>query len=244
MVTAVEQDRVNRQLMLLGAAGIIYKPFTHADFENSFRAALRPKPASRGENDTILSLAAGGLSKCMLKTTDAYSWAWELCGVKVSTGKISDAVGQTGYGQSAAAVQINLRNGSQFSAALLFRSEDAGFISGCFVNGPVYRTGGIKDLEEVLLLEIGNVILNALVNPLINALKKSAVPSVPMFIKGGPGSITAGLSACLDPELDCRIISASLAMRRDGRLARAGAVCVLPEELAAEIERPATGEAA
>ena len=237
MVTAVAQDTINRRLLLIGADGIIYKPFGAEDFESSFLAALRKKPMKGEKNEAILSLAAGGLSKCMLKTADVSSWAWELCGVSVISGKISDAVRLADFGPAAASVQINIRNGCAFAAALVFRSEDIGFISGCFANGPLYRTGGIKELEEGMLMEIGNIILNALANPLINALKKSAIPSVPMLVKGGPGAVAAGLSACLDPRLDFRIISATLAMRRDGRLARAGVLCALPEELAAELER-------
>ncbi len=242
MVTAVEQDIINRRLLLLGASGIIYKPFVPEDFEKAFLFAPPKTPVKGGENDTLTRLAAGGLSKCMLKTAEASSWAWELCDFSVVSGKIADAVKLADFGHAAAAIQVNIRNGSRFSAAMLFRSEDIGFISGCFVNGPLYQSESIKDLEEVLLLEIGSIILNAMVNPLIDASKMNAISSVPMFIKGGPGAVMAGLGACLDPKLDFRIIYASLAMRRDGRLARAGVLCVLPQKLAAELE--GTGGAA
>ena len=235
IVTALEQDRLNRRLMLLGASGIIFKPFVPGDFEKAFHAALRQKPLSGEKNDTIVSLAAAGLSKCMLKTCDATSWAWELCEVSVFSGTIPDAVKLTGFGANVAAVQVNIRNEYPFSAAMVFRSMDIGFISSCFVNGPLYRISDNKDLEEELLMEIGSIILNSLTSPLISALNKIALPSMP--IKGGPGAVVAGLSACLDPEQKFRIISAALAMRRDGRLARAGVLCFLPEELAAELER-------
>ena len=238
MVTAVEQDRVNRRLLLLGASGIIYKPFAPGDFEKAFLTALHQKPLNSSRNETITSLAAGGLSRCMLRTADVSAWAWELCDVSVFTGKIPDAVKLAAFGPTVGAVQVNLRGGMPFSAAMIFRSLDIKFISSCFVDGPVYRISG-TEVEEALLMEIGNIILNALTSPLINALKKSAIPSVPMLIKGGPGAVTAGLSSCLAPDLEYRVISASLAMRRDGRLARAGVLCFLPQELAEEIERDA-----
>ena len=244
MVTAVEQDRVNRRLMLFGAAGIIYKPFSPGDFEKAFASALHQKPLKaeeKEENENILSLAAGGLSRCMLRTADVSAWAWELCEVKVDSGTIAGALKQAAFGPTVGAVQINLRGDVPFSAAMIFRSVDIKFISSCFVDGPVYRISG-TELEEALLLEIGNIILNAMTSPLVNALKKSAIPSVPMLVKGGPGAVAAGLSACLAPELEYRVVYASLAMRRDGRLARAGALCFLPRELAEEIELDA-GEA-
>lgn len=37
MVTAVEQDEINRQLLTMGAAAIIYKPFAYTDFGNAFK---------------------------------------------------------------------------------------------------------------------------------------------------------------------------------------------------------------
>ena len=243
IVTAVEQDKINRRLLLRGADGIIYKPFHPEDFEKAFKGVLHNKPLEAEKSDTIEKLAAGGLSKCMLRASDASSWAWELCEVGVYSGKILDAVKRADFGPAAASVQINVRHGPAFAAALLVRSADIEFISGCFVNGPLYCTKGL-DLHEVLVIEIGNIILNALVNPLLGALKKSALPSAPMLIKGGPGAVAAGLGSCLDPELDHRIISASIAMRRDGRLARAGVLGVLPEELAAELERIVRGGAA
>lgn len=242
MVTAVEQDSINRRLLLLGADGIIFKPFSPDVFERSFTDSLRKKPPRREKSDTILRLAAGGLSKCMLRTSEASSWAWELCGVSVASGKVPEAVGLAGLGKAAAAVQVYVRDGAPFAAALLFRSEDMEHISGCFVNGPLYRTGGPKELEEALLMEIGNIILNALSNPLINALKISAIASVPLFVRGGPAAVAAALGACLDPELEHRIISASIAMRRDGRVARAVALGVLPEGLALELEQRGAGE--
>jgi len=237
MVTAVEQNSINRRLMLIGAAGIIYKPFTPGDFERSFHAFMQKKPETSGAKSAIKRLAAGGLSKCMLKTAEASSWAWELCDVSVAAGKMPDVVKLADLGKDAAAVQINIRNGASLAAAMVFRSEDMGFISKCFVKSSLYRTEGVRDMEEGLLLEIGNIILNALASPLINALKISAIPSVPMLIKGGADAIAAGLGSCLDQKLEFRIISATLAMRREGRMARAGVVCILPEELAAEIER-------
>ena len=37
MLTAVDQDEVNAQLLSQGAAAIIYKPFSYDDFEKAFK---------------------------------------------------------------------------------------------------------------------------------------------------------------------------------------------------------------
>lgn len=243
IVTAVEQDGVNRRLLLLGAAGIIYKPFGEKDFERAFSTAAPLRRRAEPETppgEAITRLAAGGLSLCMLRTSDASSWAWELCDVQVFAGKLSDVPRLVDFGPAAASVQVSVRDSFHISSALLFRSEDIGFISGCWVKGPLYDTAAVKDLEEGLLIEIGNIILNAMINPLINAAHRTGIPSVPMMVKGGPGAVAAGLGACEEAAGRLRFIRASLAMRRDGREARAGVLALMPERQAAELERLAS----
>jgi two-component system chemotaxis response regulator CheY len=239
MVTAVEQDRVNRRLVLDGADGIIYKPFKQSDFDDSFNDVMLRKPpaAPAAEKGTIKRMVAGGLSRCMLKTSEATSWSWGLHGVEVLPGRAADLVRlASGFGAEAAAVQINVRDASPFSAALVCHSRNIAFISGCFAQEPLYRTGAIGDLEERMFMEVGNIILNALAGPLITALNTEAIPSVPILVKGGPASIAASLTACMERDGDFRVISAGLAMKREGSVARAGVLCALPNELAARLE--------
>lgn len=232
MVTAVEQDGINRRLMLLGAAGTVFKPFKEEDLDRALRSARPPgekaEPLPPAEAEDLVKLAAGGLSLCMLRTSEASTWAWELCDIEVLAGRLGDVPRLLDFGPASASVQVHVREGFPLTAALLFRAEDIHFISGCWVKGPLYDTASVKELEEGILIEIGNIILNALINPLANAAHKTGLPSVPMMVKGGPGAVAAGLGACLDPAADLRIVRASLAMRREGRVARAGVLALLP----------------
>ncbi|MDD2805589.1 MAG: response regulator [Elusimicrobiales bacterium] len=232
MVTAVEQDGINRRLLLLGAAGIIYKPFKEEDFDKALRAASPPRekaePVSQTEGEALVTLAAGGLSLCMLRTSEASTWAWELCGIEVLAGRLADIPRLLDFGAASASVQVHVRESFPVTAALVFRAEDIHFISSCWVKGPLYDTASVKELEEGILIEIGNIILNALINPLINAAHKIGLPSVPMMVKGGPGAVAAALGGCVDPAADLRIVRASLAMRREGRVARAAVLALLP----------------
>ncbi|MDA8130109.1 MAG: response regulator [Elusimicrobia bacterium] len=235
MVTAVEQDEVNRRLLLIGASGIIYKPFSAADFDQYFAPLPKPEAAARG--GAIKRLAAGGLSKCMLKASDATASSWELCEVSVTSGGEAELAKLTDLGRDTASVHVNVRGGSTFSGALVFRADHAGLIANSFVKGPVYVAEEIRSLEEGLMLEMGNIIVNSLANALFNALKRSAIPSVPMLVKGGPAAVAAALVSCLEQGKPVRIISARLAMRREGRVAGAGVIGVLPEEIAGELDK-------
>lgn len=235
MVTAVEQDSMNRRLLLSGAAGIIYKPFSQKDFDISFHGLKPITPTDAHKSGALTRLAAGGLSKCMLRTSDATSWTWELRGVDVVSGGQADIARMAAFGLKPVSVQVNVRDGADFASALVFRSEDMSFISGCFTGGELYRVADRREMEEGLLLEIGNIILNSLASPLINALGRGAIPSVPMLIKGGAPAVAASLCAGMPGMRAFRIISAALGMMREGRTARAGVLAALPERLAAEI---------
>lgn len=239
MVTAVEQDDINKRLVLDGADGIIYKPFKQSDFDDSFRDVMQRKPPSShtAGKGAIKRIVAGGLSRCMLKTSEATSWSWGLHGVDVIPGRAEDlAKLASSFGADTAGVQINVRGGSPFSAALLCREENIRFISGCFTQGELYRTGAIRNLEEGLFMEIGNIILNSLAGPLITALKMETLPSVPILVKGGPAAISASLTACMDNDEEFFIISAGLAMKREGSVARAGVLGVMPRTLVSKLE--------
>lgn len=239
MVTALEQDALNRRLLRMGAAGMIFKPFRADEFEKAFRALPKKKPAAEDKNETLTRLASDGLGRCMLKIADASTWAWELCEVRVFSGKIADAVQLADPGPDAASVNITVQEGSRLAAAMIFRDEDIGYISSCFVGDTLFQTGGIKRLDERLVIEIGNIILNALLTPLLNTLKLAVLPSLPMLIKGGPAAVEAGLGACVAPKPEYRMIYAVIAMLRNGRIGKAAVLAVLPEELAAEVERAA-----
>ncbi len=245
MVTAVEQDDINRRLLLLGASGIIYKPFKAEDFEKAFASAgpSERRTVPPPQDETLIRLAAGGLSLCMLRTSEVSTWAWELVDLEVLRGRLSDVPRLLDFGPSAASVQVNIRDGFRLAAALLFRSEDINFISSCWARGPLYDTAAVADLEEGLLIEIGNIVLNSLANPLVNAARKIAIPSVPMMVKGGPGAVLTGLGTCATAAEDLRIVRASLAVRREGRAARAGVLGLMPESQAEELERAARGGA-
>ena len=190
------------------------------------------------KSDGILSaIAASGLEKCLLKMNRASSGKWELAGARVFTGRIPEAIKlRNPEGGPSSAVQINVDNSPRFAAVLVFGSGDINHISRCFVNDDLSRARGIERFEEVMLVEIGNILLNALINSLLNSLKRSAVPSVPMHVSGGTEAITDGLGAFMDLNLNYRIIALAVNIRRDGHSSRAEILAILPEELAADLE--------
>lgn len=180
--------------------------------------------------DTLARLAAAGLDKCLLKMTGISPGAWQLAGARVFTGTVRDAMRRQNAGAApAAALRIKIKGSPPFTTALFFNPEDTRHISGCFADGGFCVPPG-EDEPEVTLIEIGNIILNALANSLLRAVGKTAVPSVPAYFKGDSGAVEKWLGA--GPSV-FSVVSVKFTMRRDGRTAAAEALAFLPPALAA-----------
>lgn len=184
-------------------------------------------------------LAGAGIEKCLDRIARAYSGAWRLSGVSAFSGTMSEAVGRHEFKGPAAAVQITVECGLPFATALLFNAEDVGHISQCVLGEPFAEARKIDQFEDVMLLEVGSIILNALINSLLNAIKQSAVPSVPALLKGEAGSILQGLGGTGGAAVGSRMIVAGISVELDGRVCRGEAISMIPEELAARMESAA-----
>ena len=181
--------------------------------------------------DTLARLTAAGLEKCLHKMTEISPGAWQLAGARVFSGTVRDAMRRQGIGAApSAALRIKRKGEHPFTTAFLFNPEDTGHISDCFVDGAFYCLPD-GDQADVTIIEIGNIVLNALANALLKAIGRTAVPSVPAYFTGEAGAVEKWLGA--GPEV-FTIVSARLTMQRSGRTAAAEVLAFLPPALAAE----------
>jgi len=185
----------------------------------------------------IEQLSAESLEKCLLRLSKAAAAAWQLLDVKVSAGTIADAVEQYDFKNPAAAVYFSLGSADGLTALMLFRPEDIDCISRCFTKNAFPRGQRTTPAEEMMLQEVGNIVLNALLNSVLNAVKKSAMPVVPQFVEGDAARVAAGLGAAADLKRVFRVIKAELAIRCDKCEGRSEVFVMLPEELASGLER-------
>ncbi|MDO8805276.1 MAG: hypothetical protein Q7R35_12705 [Elusimicrobiota bacterium] len=181
--------------------------------------------------ETLKRVTAAGLEKCLLKITEVSRCDWQLAGVRVFSGKVRDAVRRKeGEAPAGAAVRIKIRGATPFITAILFNPEDIAHISRCFAEESFYGPL-VADQPDVAIVEIGNILLNALANSLLRAFKKSAIPSVPAYFRGEPGAVEEWLGA---GPVVFTIVSAAFTMQREGRTAAAEILAFLPPPLAAE----------
>lgn len=182
-------------------------------------------------NDTLARLTAAGFEKCLFRMTAVCPGAWELAGARVYSGKVRDAFRRAENGNAqVAALRVKIKGDSPFSTALLFKPEDIKNISDCFVEGSFYETSG-KDQTDSTIIEIGNIVLNALANTLLRAFNTTAIPSVPAYFTGEPGAVEAWLGA--GPG-DFTIVCVAFTMKHGGCSAAAEALAFLPPALTAD----------
>ena len=180
-------------------------------------------------DDALARATAAGLEKCMHRMTEVSPGAWRLDGVRVFRGQVREAIRDRKREEKPlAAIRIKIKGETPFVTAIIFDPEDIKHISRCFAEDLFY--GPVSEEQpDVTVIEIGNILLNALANSLLRAFGKSAIPSVPAHFQGDYGAIEKWLGA--GPEVFA-IISAKFTMQREDRVSAAEILAFLPPTLA------------
>lgn len=185
----------------------------------------------------LLGLTETSLKKCLARLSGVSAGTWELSGMNALRGTVEDAVKRHDFTNPAAsAVYFNLRGALPLTAIMLFDPEDMECISKCFMGYSFPRGRATTPTEEVMLLELGNIVLNSLINSAMNALKLSLMPSVPAYLEGDFRDLVNGLARGGEPKGEFQIITATLTMRSDKRVSRSEVLALVPEELALRFE--------
>lgn len=190
------------------------------------------------ENTVLERLAALSLERCLVRLSKVSAGTWQLVDTAESSGTPGSAVGKYDFkGQAAAAVYFDIKGDFPMTSLMIFDPGDLDCISKCFLGYSFPKQGGISASDEVMLLELGNIVLNSLSNSVFNALGESFMPSVPQFISGNAVAIAEGLRSVAGASTVFRIVSSTLALGVDNRLSTTKVIGLIPEELAQALER-------
>lgn len=189
------------------------------------------------------SLASLSVAKCLQRISRVSAGTWQVESAKVSYGSVTDALKRHDFTKPAAAVYIALEGPAPFATAMLFNPSDIECVSKCFTGHSFHHAGGMAPAEEIMLTELGNIVLNALLNTLLNAVKRSYFPAMPRYAQGGLEQISAEFTRIPQLKQDFRIITVTIDMRCDKASTRSEVFALIPEELAMELEnlRPPAG---
>ena len=190
------------------------------------------------ENTLLERLAALSLERCLVRLSKVSAGTWQLVDTIESKGTPGNAVGQYDFrNKPAAAVYFDIKGDFPMTSLMIFDPEDIECISRCFLGYSFPKQGGISQSDEVMLLELGNIVLNSLSNSVFNALGESFMPSVPQFVAGNAVRIAEGVRAVAGAGTVFRIVASTLAIRVENRLSTSIVLGLIPEELALTLER-------
>ena len=189
------------------------------------------------DKDIILeSFAALSVAKCLQRMSRASTGTWQVRGAKVSYGSIRDALKQHDFSRPAAAVYLSLEGASPLTSAMFFSLADTPCVSQCFTGQSFHRGERTTPAEEMMLVELGNIVLNALMNAVLNALRRRHMPLIPRFVEGGLDALEAEFRRLPGLAQDFRIVTVGIEMTGGKCSARSEVAMLLPEEMALELE--------
>lgn len=193
--------------------------------------------------EPLKSLSALSVAYCLQRLSRASAGTWQVLDVKVSYGTFEDALKPHDFKHDAVAVYMGLRGMSPLTAMMLFDPDDIACVSKCYTGQSFHKAGKLTPADEMLLVELGNVVINSLISALLNALKKSFMPTVPKFVAGGKAKLAGELLNAVGINTSFRIITVLLGMSATECSAKCEMVALIPEEMALELEnlRPSSG---
>ncbi len=180
-------------------------------------------------------LVQQSLDKCLSRLSRISTGHWRAAMVNSYTGKPADIF--TRYAAETAEAVFLKFAGLPFHSVMLVPPGDIQCVSRGFTGHSFPKTEKTSIADEIMLTELGNILLNALLNAVINALKRSGLPELPRFMEGDARKLAAEFSGALNLDENCRIVSAAISLECDG-LAAWTLHAFVPNELAREIEQP------
>lgn len=188
---------------------------------------------SDNANEILSRIAVASLRKCTEKLTRVSAGVWKIAGADASIGTLDEAFKRHSAddGESAA-VYFDVKGELPFIAILLFDPRDMERISKCFLGYSFSPSPVMNQAGELLLSELGNIILNSFVSALSNALTMVFMPSVPRFVRGVPRYLLEAMGASMDLKQGYRSICVKLDIQCDKIVTRSEVVGLIPEKLA------------
>jgi len=191
---------------------------------------------SENTNEMLNRVAVASLQKCVEKLSRVSAGIWKVAGADVSMGTLDEAVKLRASEEGeAAAVYFDVKGELPFIAIILFDPRDIGRISRCFLGYSFSASPQLNQAGELLLTELGNIILNSLAGAFSNAVKRIFIPSAPRCLRGEPQHLLEAMGASVDVKQRYRIISVKLDIQCDKSVTRSEVLGLIPEKLAQEL---------
>ena len=178
------------------------------------------------------SIALLSLEKCAVKLSRISAGKWSVSEVRVSSRSMEDTLKEHGASSGqGAAVYFEISGEFPFTAMVVFRPEDIDTISRGFLGFSFSKMPSLSQAQELLLSELGNIILNSIISSLSNTLKRAFLPSAPKCVQGEPRFLLEALWTSVDPALRHHLVAVSLDLEFDKSVTRSEVLVLIPENM-------------
>lgn len=178
------------------------------------------------------AIARASMEKCAEKLSRISFGSWRLSGVGVRRRTMAEIVAlHTQEGDGGAAVYMEVGGEEPFSSMVVFRPGDLEVISRGFLGYSFSKLPVLNQAQELLLSEVGNILLNSLISAMSNALGRSYLPSVPKCVQGDPRFLLEALWAALDAGKPYSVALMTLDLGCGEAVTRIEMIAVIPEGL-------------
>lgn len=182
-------------------------------------------------------IAVTSLEKCVTKLLRISAAKWSVAAARVTCCGREEVIKEhsSAPGGTAAAVYSEVRGDYPFTSMVIFRPEDIDTISRGFLGFSFSKMPNFNQAQELLLSELGNIILNSMISSLSNTLKRSLLPSAPKCLQGEPRFLLETLWASSAQAGRCSLITVMLDLRCDDRVTRSEVIAMIPENMEAAL---------
>jgi len=182
-------------------------------------------------------IAVASLEKCVAKLSRISAGKWSVVAAHVSCRSMQEAIEEhsSGPGGTGAAVYFEVRGEYPFTTMVVFRPDDIETISRGFLGFSFSKLPNLNQAQELLLSELGNIILNALISALSNTLKRSFLPSAPKCVQGETPFLLEALWVSLGRSGRYSLVTVTLDLQCDNRVTRSEVIAIIPENMEAAL---------
>jgi len=174
-------------------------------------------------------IAVTSLERCVAKLSRISAGKWSVADAEVSCRTMEEAIrDHAGTRGAGAAVYFEVRGEFPFTSMVVFRPDDIEIISRGFLGFSFSKLPGLNQAQELLLSELGNIILNSFISSLSNTLKRSFLPSAPKCVQGEPQFLLEALWTATDNGKRLNLITVTLDLQCDNSVTRSEVIAIIP----------------
>ena len=183
-------------------------------------------------NSILETMVAASVKKRVAMLSRVSTGKWSVADISVPQRSMDEILsGHTAARGAGAAVYFEVCGEHPFTSMVLFRQEDIDIISRSFLGFSILKLQLFNQAQELLLSELGNVVINAFNGALSNILGRGFLPSAPKCVRGVPRELIEALWTALKPGQVHNVVTVALELRCGKDMTHSEVIALIPKSL-------------